>query len=71
MLPSTPKVEAHASNESATSDYCRFAQTVLCLPPMEGFVADFDVGLNKVIVANLMGHIPGLSCMLTVHYGIN
>jgi len=33
MPPSIPKVEAHTSNESAMSDYCRFAQAALSLPP--------------------------------------
>ena len=43
VLPSRPKVRAHASNESAMSDYCRFAQTVLSLPHTEGFDANFDL----------------------------
>ena len=30
------------------SDYCRFAQTVLTMPPVEGFDADFDVGVEQV-----------------------
>ena len=33
--PSMPKVEAHASNDSAMSDYYKFAQAVLSLPLME------------------------------------
>jgi len=47
MMPSIPKFEAHASNESAMSDYCRFAQDVLSLPPMEGFDTDFDLGIEQ------------------------
>jgi len=34
MPPSILEVEAHASNESTMSDYCRFAQAVLSLPSM-------------------------------------
>ena len=30
------------------SDYCRFAQTVLSMPFVEGFDADFDVGIERV-----------------------
>ena len=30
------------------SDYCRFAQTVLSMPPVEGFDADFDIGVERV-----------------------
>jgi len=43
MPPNKPKVEALVSNESSMSDHCRFAQTVLSMPPVEGFNADFDV----------------------------
>jgi len=46
MLPDIPNIEAHASNEYAMSDYCTFAQAVLSLPPMEGFDADFDLGVE-------------------------
>ena len=46
MLPSIPKFEAHASNESSMSDYCRFAQVVLSLPPMQGFDVDFNLGVE-------------------------
>ena len=42
MLPSIPKVGAHASYESAVCDYSGFAQPILSLPAMEGFDADFD-----------------------------
>jgi len=28
------------------SDYCRFAQVVLSLPPMEGVDLDFDLGIE-------------------------
>ena len=30
------------------SDYCRFAQAILSLPPMEGLDADFDLGVEQV-----------------------
>jgi len=43
MPPSIPKVEPHTSNEPTLSEYCRFAQAVLSLPPMEGFDANFDL----------------------------
>ena len=46
-LPSIPKVEVYASNESTMSDYCRFAQAVLSLPPMERFDANFDLGVEQ------------------------
>jgi len=46
MAPSIPNVEAYASNESSTSDYCRFTQLGLSLPPMEGVDLDFDLGIK-------------------------
>ena len=46
--PSIPKVEAHAYNESTMSDYCRFAQVVLSLPPMQGVDTNFDLGIEQV-----------------------
>jgi len=42
--PNIPKVKGHASDESAMSDYCK--QAVLSLPPMEGFDAEFDLGIE-------------------------
>ena len=48
MPANMPKVEAHASNKSFMSDYCRFAQDVLSLPLMEGFDADFDLGVEQI-----------------------
>ena len=45
-LLSMPKVKAHAYNESTVSNYYRFTQTVLSLAPMEGFEADFDLGVE-------------------------
>jgi len=41
-------VEAYVSNESSMSDYCRFAQAILSLPPMEGLDIDFDFGAKQV-----------------------
>ena len=69
MPHNMPKVEAHASNESAISNYCRFAQVVLSLLPMEGFDADFDLGVKQGKVVSLMDYISSLSSMLIVHYG--
>ena len=43
-----PKVEAHISNESSISEYCRFTKAVLSLPPLEGFAEDFDLGIEQV-----------------------
>ena len=48
MPPNMPKIEAHVSNKSSMSNYCRFAQVVLSLPSMEGFDADFDLGVEQV-----------------------
>ena len=48
MPPNKPEVEALVSNESSMSNYCRFAQIVLSMPPVEGFDADFDVGVERV-----------------------
>jgi len=44
MPPKKPKVEAPISNEFSISDYCSFAQTVLSMPPVDGFDTDFNVG---------------------------
>ena len=44
MPRSIPKVET--SNEFTMSEYCRFAQAVLSLPPIEGFDADFDLEIE-------------------------
>jgi len=46
MPPNKPEVEAPISNDSSMSDSCRFAQVVHSMPPMEGFDADFDVGVE-------------------------
>jgi len=70
MLSSIPKVAAHASNESTMTDYYRFTQTILSLHSVEGFEADFDLRLNKLIVARLMGYLCGLPCMLIVRFGV-
>ena len=48
MPPNTPKVEVLVPNKFSMNDYCRFAQTVLSMPPMEGFDADFDLGVEQV-----------------------
>jgi len=48
MLPNKVEIEASVSNESLMSDYCRFAQTVLSMPLVVGFDADFDVGVKQV-----------------------
>jgi len=48
MPPNKPEVEAPISHESSMSDYCRFAQTVLSMPPMVCFDVDFDVGVEQV-----------------------
>jgi len=45
-LPNMPKVKAHVCNESSMSDYCRFAQAILSLPPIEGLNADLDSGIE-------------------------
>ena len=69
MPPNKPEVEALIFNESSMSDYCRFAQTVLCMPPVEGFDVDFDVGLDELMIAHLMGHKSDLFYMQMVCYG--
>jgi len=46
--PNKPEVEAPIFNESSMSDYCRFAQAILSMPSMEGFDADFDVGVERI-----------------------
>ena len=48
MPPNMPMVEASVPNESSMSDYCRFAQAVLSMPPMEGFNVEFDLGVKQV-----------------------
>ena len=48
MPPYKPKVEAPVSNDSSISEYCKFAQVVHSMPPLEGFDADFDVGVEQV-----------------------
>jgi len=47
MLSNIPKVEVHASNESALSDYCRLGQPILPYPPVEGLDAYFDLGIEQ------------------------
>ena len=46
MPPNKPEVEPPIPNESSMSDYYGFAQTVLPMPTMEGFDADFDVRIE-------------------------
>ena len=46
MTHSILDVETYASNESFMSDYCRFAQLVLSLPPIEVVNLDFDLGIE-------------------------
>ena len=48
MPPNEPLVGAHFSNDSLMSEYCRFAQVVHSMPPLEGFDVDFDVGVEQV-----------------------
>ena len=48
MPPSKPEVEAPISNDSSISEYCRFAQVVHSMPPLEGFDANFDVRVEQV-----------------------
>ena len=43
---SIPKVKTYSSNESCKSDYYRFTQLVLILPPMEGIDLYFDLGIE-------------------------
>jgi len=47
-MPPKPEVEAPISNESSMSDYCRFAQTILFMLPVERFDADFGAGVEQV-----------------------
>ena len=46
--PNTPEVEVPIPNKSSMSDYYRFAQVALSMPPMEGFDADFDLWVEQV-----------------------
>ena len=46
MPPTVPEVKTYASNKSSMSDYCKFAQVVLSLPPMERVDWDFDHGIK-------------------------
>ena len=46
--PNMPKVDALASNESSISNYCRFTHAILSLPLMEGFDANFDLGVEQI-----------------------
>ena len=71
MLPTIPKVEAHASHESAVSDYCRRSQLFSLFPQWKDLMQTLIWGLNKVIMASLMDRIPRLSCTLTMRFGIN
>jgi len=43
---SIPEVESYTSNESSLSDYYRFTQVVLSLPPMEEVDLDVDLGIE-------------------------
>ena len=47
MPSNKSKVEVPVSNESSMSNYCRFAQIVLSMPLVEGFDADFNVGVER------------------------
>ena len=46
MPPSKPEVETPISNDSLITEYCRFTQIVHSMPHLEGFEADFDVGVK-------------------------
>ena len=48
MPPNMPDSEVPVPNESSMSNYCKFAKVVLSMPAMEGFDADFDLGLKQV-----------------------
>jgi len=48
MAPNKAKVEGPVPSERSMSDYCRFAQTVLFMPHMEGFDADLYVRVEQV-----------------------
>jgi len=66
MPPNKPKIEAPAPNESSTSDYCRFAQTTLSIPLMEGFDADFDVGVEQVDGTQVLSLFLSLVLIFTI-----
>ena len=48
MPPNKPEVEIPVSNDFSMTEYCRFAQVVHSMPSLEGFDADFDVGVEQV-----------------------
>jgi len=69
--PSTPEIEAHASNESTMSDYYKFAQVVLSLPAMQGVDAGFDLGIEQGDSSQSGEPCTQFVCILTIRYGIN
>ena len=70
MPPNMPKVEAHVSNESSMSDYCRFARLFFLSPLWKALMQILIWGLNKSIVARLMGYECALFCTLIMRYDI-
>jgi len=55
MPHSKPEVEVPISNDSSISEYCRFVRVVRSIPPLEGFDANFDVGVEQVDVSPCEG----------------
>jgi len=48
MPPNKPEVETPVSNDSLISECCRFALVIHYMPPLEGFDADVDIGVELV-----------------------
>jgi len=44
--PSVTQDEPYNANEGSMRDYCKFAQVLLCLFPMEDIEYDFDLGVE-------------------------
>jgi len=43
-----PEIEVPIPIESPMSDYCRFTEAIFSMPPMKGFDANFDLGVEQV-----------------------
>ena len=63
------RVEAPVFNEPSINNYYKFAQTVLYVAPMQGFDADFDVGVEQVDDSLSNGHKSDLFYIQIMHYG--
>jgi len=68
ILPDITEDRPSAFNEGSLNAYCRFAQLLRSLPPVEEVDLDFNLGIESIVV-HLMRLTPRLFCMRIPLFG--